>query len=418
MSVTQSCIMRKPLLCAILILIVIVPYPIQSIQAQTDSRPFIKRVIFEGGDFSSAEIAEKADIYMGHVEQGWRVAQIKARNPDVITLLYRNVRSIRSWDPEWSTAVYNNWILKDAYGTYIYSSLYREYIVDKGNSNYQQWVANWLKDKVEQYGYDGVYLDCTVYPTIGENCWGTNWKAGTAGPPINPRTGLLYTDDDQKAAEISLLGTIKDILGKKIVCNGIYHGERFFQREYDDILLGARYDIDGILSEGWLSDINYPDWYSESKWKDSIDFVVWLENNFLGGGRMFHPIAMSAEHIPNQGPSLPAGCTSQQYVTYNFASLLLGATRSDTHYINFGYYQSNYLDSLFEVDPGSPLGSYYIVSGTHVYARDFSNIKVLVNPTYQGYSVQLTGSYETIDGTPVGSSIWMSPHTGMILIKP
>ena len=104
-------------------------------------------------------------------------------------------------------------------------------------------------------------------------------------------------------------------------------------------------------------------------------------------------------------------------MAYNFASLLLGATRSNTHYINFGYYQSNYLDSLFAIDPGSPLGSYYMVSGTHVYTREFSNIKVLVNPTYQGYSVSLDGSFETIDGTPLGSTIWMSPHTAMILIR-
>jgi len=416
MRATQSYIMRKSLLCGILILIVMVPYPIQSIQAQTDSRPFIKRVIFAGGDFSSAEIAEKADFYMCHIEAAWRVAQIKARNPDVICVLYRNVRSIRRWDPEWSTAVNNNWILKDAYGKYIYSDGYSEYIVDKGNSHYQQWVANWLKDRVEQYGYDGVYLDCSLYSTIGEHCWGTNWKEGTAGPPINPRTGRLYTDDDQKAAEISLIDTIKDVVGKTIVCNGIYHGERFFQREYDDVILGARSDLDGILSEGWLSALASPEWYSEGKWKDSIDFVVWLENNFLGGGRMFHPIAHLAEPFNNQGPTLPAGCTQKQYVAYNFASLLLGATRSDTHYINFGYYQSNYLDSLFEVDPGSPLGSYYMVSGTHVYAREFSNIKVLVNPTYQGYSVSLDGSYETLDGSPVGSTIWMSPHTGTILI--
>jgi len=332
-------------------------------------------------------------------------------NPDVQCLLYRNIRAVKERYPdEYQTFLNNDWILKDASGTKIHSTSYSSnWIIDIGNPAVQDWIANWF---VTNLGvYDGAYLDNCLPST--EILWSVNSK-----PAINPRTGQEYTSDEFEADLISLVNKIKTAIAPKLVVgNGILHGNRFFgarYRHYSSLLLNSQ--IDGILSEAWLSVSADPDWYSEDKWKDSIDFVVWLENNFLGGGRMFYPIAENLEPINGQGRSLPSGCSSEQYLTYNFASLLLGATRSDAHYINFGYYQSDYLDSLFEIDPGSPLGSYYRVSGTHVYTRDFSNIKVLVNPTYQGYSVQLTGSYETLDGSPVGSSIWMSPHTGQILI--
>ena len=111
---------------------------------------------------------------------------------------------------------------------------------------------------------------------------------------------------------------------------------------------------------------------------------------------------------------LPTGVTREQFVTYVFASRLLAAERAG-NCINFGHYIEEYPQSLFKISLGSPLGDYYVVNGTHVYARDFSSAKVLVNPTYSSYTVNLDGNYETINGTPVPSQITVDPHNGIIL---
>jgi hypothetical protein len=279
-----------------------------------------------------------------------------------------------------------------------------------GNPNVQDWIVDWYLDNIGLF--DGAYLDNCLPST--EILWSVS-----SSPAVNPRTGQAYTSDEFEADVITIVNKVKAALAPRVVVgNGILHGERFFSSSrydhYSALLLNSQ--IDGVLSEGWLSSISSPGWYSESKWKDSIDFVVWLEDNFLGNGKMFRPIAQCISPYDGGGSRLPSGCTNEQYVTFNFASLLLGATRGDAHYLNFAYYQSNYLDSLFDLDPGSPLNSYYMISGTHVYSRDFTNVKVLVNPTYTGYSVSLSGNYETMDGTPIGSSLWMAPHTGMILV--
>ena len=64
-----------------------------------------------------------------------------------------------------------------------------------------------------------------------------------------------------------------------------------------------------------------------------------------------------------------------------------------------------------------PLGDYYKITSTAVYARDFMGGKVLVNPTGVSYSITLDGSYETIDGTIVSGPLTVYAHSGVILIK-
>jgi len=85
--------------------------------------------------------------------------------------------------------------------------------------------------------------------------------------------------------------------------------------------------------------------------------------------------------------------------------------------MNFGFYTSTYLDSLFDNDLGSPMDPHYMIEGTHVYARDFSEIKVLVNPTNMPYSITLDGNYMTFDGLATVSTFNIGPHSGMILKK-
>ena len=55
------------------------------------------------------------------------------------------------------------------------------------------------------------------------------------------------------------------------------------------------------------------------------------------------------------------------------------------------------IQNLFKTDLGVPKGNYYVIEGTHVYERDFSKVKVLVNPTNDNYTVYLDEDYKILD---------------------
>jgi len=111
---------------------------------------------------------------------------------------------------------------------------------------------------------------------------------------------------------------------------------------------------------------------------------------------------------------LPSGATTEQMGTFVFSSLLLGINSSQNYLSLQGAMLLNETQNLFEIYLGVPKGDYYIIEGTHVYARDFTKAKVLVNPTGEPFSVYLDGNYETLAGKTV-SSLNMDPHTGLIL---
>jgi hypothetical protein len=68
---------------------------------------------------------------------------------------------------------------------------------------------------------------------------------------------------------------------------------------------------------------------------------------------------------------------------------------------------------LHDLDIGEPLTDYYVVQ-SHVYTRDFTKGKIMVNPTSTPYTVTLPSTFRTLDGTLV-NSVNIQPHTGVIL---
>jgi len=391
-----------------LILLPLVFVPVGN--AQNAGNNLIKRALFDSASYSPQLITQVTDLFINHVEQGWKVQSIHQLRPNLISLMYRNMRAVSTNSPEWQTFLNNGWILKDASGSLIRSTVYGYYIVDVGNPNYQTWLANWVKSYIDQYGYDGVSLDNCLPNT--EIMWAT-----APGPAINPRTGQAYTALEFEQAVINVVNTIKNTIGNKLVVgNTVYYGQKFFgtSNQYYVALL-TQSKIDGIESEAWIMSLDTIAWYSESKWLASIDFAVWLENNFLNkSGKMFLPIAQNAAPYEQSGTALPTGTTREQYVNYAFSSLLLAA-KSSSSYLNFGYAIDNYTQSLFKIDVGYPTGNYYMINGTHVYARDYSKVKVLVNPTNTSYTVSLDTNYTDASGTPVSSPFTLEPHIGIVL---
>jgi hypothetical protein len=341
------------------------------------------------------------------------IAQVHQVRPDFKALLYRNLRSVLINSPEYSTFVNNDWILKDSSGNPVPEVFSGAYMVDIGNPAVQNWIANYLNTTINSLGYDGVFGDNGLFWGAGELFYGTS-------TPINPRTNMPWTDAEARQALISLHNAIKSAIGSNLLlCNGIYDGQRFFwfQSAYEEIFSSSH--LDGFMSEGgWypVQDLGAV-WATEEQWLKELDFLVYVQDNFLKEhpNRFYVPMCLLRNTAGTPFP-LPQGCTQEQMATYAYASTLLGA-KTDQNYLGLladSTFNTQVMQPLHNADIGSPTNDYYIISGTHIYARDFTKGKVLVNPTNQPYSLMLTKNYRTLGGQIV-SSINVEAHTGVIL---
>jgi hypothetical protein len=370
----------------------------------------VLRHFIEYGTFSAEQEASACDIWSGHYDVLPRAVELHALNPKIKCLLYRNIRTV--WGPnhrwEYDSAqlqlfTNNGWILKDAEGNLVVEEGGYGYLVDVGNPEYQSWLAQWLKGYVTQYEANGVFLD---------NCLASNeiiW--GTTQVPINPRTGLAWTNQEWHYAVVSLVNTVKTVLGDAIyvVGNGVWNGANWNNRlqYYKNLLLNS--NIDGIMSEGWISNYNEPKCYDETTWKKSIDMAIWINDNFLTQeNKLFIALSYNA-----QEGTLPNGIDAQQYALFSYASLLLAASNKGNS-LSFGsYLMTDYTQSLFEIKVGQPTSTYTIIPNSHVYMRNFTNAKVLVNPTDTVYTINLNGEY-LLDAALV-STLTVQPYSGIIL---
>lgn len=152
---------------------------------------------------------------------------------------------------------------------------------------------------------------------------------------------------------------------------------------------------------------------------NTLNLESYLQDNFLAGHANRFVVLVCEVGYQNGNPApLPTGCTREQMATYGYTSTLLGA-KSNQNYLHImapSTFETQVMKPLEDVSVGTPINDYYMISGTHVYARDFSNVKVLVNPSTSSYIVSLGGNYKKLDGSIV-SSITMNPHTGEILLK-
>lgn len=354
---------------------------------------------------NATKIAENLDLYITWTWQGQMVNELHSLKPSMKVLVYRNVRVIYKIHApdEWKLALANNWVLKDANGNMIYCTVWPEnYMVDIGSSSYQDFVVNWIKNALDTYGFDGVWADYGL--EYGVPTW------AMTGHPINPRTGQLYTDDEWINDLITLINKIKNATGSKLyVGNGIHTGSKWLwsRGNYEKVLNQSR--IDGFMSEGLFTasswNLSLPSsWYSEEQWKQSLDFLVWIQNNFLTSSNKLY-MAWSYSH-------------SDQESTFIITSFLLGVDKFHQNYVTPSkQMMTDYVKRLANIEIGVPTESYHIVEGTHVYERDFTRVKVLVNPSSDPYVVSLEKAYETLEGEVV-SSVTVNPHTGTVLIDP
>jgi hypothetical protein len=342
-----------------------------------------------------------------------RIEQAKAANPNYKALIYRDIAHVYSyWTDEWNTAQANGWLLKDASGNYVLDSGYStNYYVDIGNPAYQQWVAQKIESWLTSYPYfDGVFAD----DGLAVN---TAWEYYATSTPINPRTGSPWTNNEIENAYVGLENAIKAAIGNKVlVCNGLWSGDDFsyWQASFLDLL--SRSSLDGAMAEGcWYQ--NGGQWETLTQWQESLNFTAQLQSYF---GSKPNGAFVQCD-FSNDG--VPSGATPSQLLLYGYCSSLL-TSQNNKNYLGVMAETSSpdttlisLMQTLNAVSFGSSVSSYYQVSGTGLYVRDFQNAKVIVNPSSSTYNIQLSSQYYTLDGSAVSGSYSIAPYTGVVLLK-
>jgi hypothetical protein len=187
------------------------------------------------------------------------------------------------WTDEWNYAQNQGWLLKDINGNYVTESWAENYMVDITNTSYQQWLAAKVKSWLDQHPeFDGIMVDNSQKYSAQEfdSCGKTR--------PINLRTGTYFTDTEILDGCAGMLNAIIDAIGtsKLVVPNGIWNGAIWWNTwpggDNYRYVLSKIPRLNCLNSEGLFMAANNQ-WYSESLWKNSVDFVVWVQDNFLKG---------------------------------------------------------------------------------------------------------------------------------------
>lgn len=371
---------------------------------------------------------EPPDIFVTHIWHAPEMPTIHEKHPDKEILIYRNLRQVvktrtQQWacEADWRIAEYefarkNNIILKDSTGKDVRSKTWNYLLADVGNPKWQQFIADWIKFYIENYGCDGVFLDNGLSSTEVEIYWDAVTK------PINPRTGTYFTDGEIIQSNIQVHRIIRETIGKDklIICNGIYHGKRFFEKKQAYLKILNHNTIDGFTSEGIFGGTSF---WDENKWQKSVEFIKWLQDNWLVKGKIFCP------HVNWCMPKTPTdlkrvwvgfedGYSLEHSVTFHLASILLGI-EAEVSELNFfsmdGCWYKPFAEKLFSLDLGEPATDYHRIGDKHVYARKFKKGLVIVNPTTASYTISLDDNYRTLDGK-VLSSLTIRRYQGLILL--
>lgn len=371
---------------------------------------------FYNWQISASQYAACSDVIQIHYDNDpsnpTLTERIHAIRANYIGLLYRNVHKIYSSSPENKTFFSNNWILKYSDRNPV-PSTGGGWIVDIGNSDYQSWLAEWIYDQTTLHGYEGTFCD-DGFGVYRSEIW---WDTANSSNIINPRTGVVWTDQEVRDALVGVYTHLRTKMGSLlIVANGIFDGDRWQTRKDGYTYILNNTDISGVMGEAWWWHYSSAAWMSESSWKNSLDSLVEYETSYVknNASKMFVPACLV--DLDGNNP-MPPGTSYTQMSRYGFASTLLGIQSSQDYLAmtNNGARLSEFYSNLFSINVGYPTGNYSLISGTHVYQRNYTNIKVLVNPTGTAYDVTLSGTYRNLNGQNVTRSITMPAHTGEIL---
>jgi len=347
---------------------------------------------------------QTADLVSSHfdvLDIGWYSAEIsgiermKEENPDMVILIYNDVMGRSNESQGWNEVnSHEDWFVHDKYGNRLINQHWSWYCMDVGNDGWRNHYVNWVEDKFNKCpGLDGVFAD-DVWDKFRYDAW------TVPSEDVPEEIGERWHND-----QLEFLEYVKQRIGNKLLIINTSNND-----DYVDACDG-KMDED-FVHPHWCS-YNY--WASWTNWTGKIEGVrkVSQKGKYVLVHSGFKELNEDEAFI-NSHPEIV-----REMLMYCFSSYLFAI---DGPKASFGFGGIHNLDgsrsyySIFDEAKqlGSPINDYY--SFYSVYARDFENGKVLVNPTTSFYTVHLDSEYKTLDGETV-SSVTLDGHTGVVLVR-
>jgi len=317
-----------------------------------------------------------------------QAAEIGRDRPDLMLLAYMNGTFAQAGQ---GRAFPPSWYLRDAAGHKVRSLLWGNYLMDPTN-------PAWIEDRVARCrrslvvsGYGGCLVDMLGTAPI------YSWYV--TGAPIDPSTDQPWMASSWLAATTALGSAIKaGNQGATVIGNGLGDGGRFFDaRSPSEQILNG---IDGGIAETWLrTAAASPDAFpAVGSWRRDVDMLDATDRS------VFVETKVWTAATPHQVDA---------WHRFALASFLLANDASDYFAFSSDPHGAITPDRLAaSVRIGEPAGSYRQVDG--IFERSFTDGIVLVNPTPARVTTDLDGTFRD-GGRPVGRSLTVEPHSGLIL---
>lgn len=341
------------------------------------------------------EVAKKFDMVITWCE--YFISEMRSANPDLLLLRYEPICGVYNGSWGWSEALAGGWLLKDSSGEFVHSTIWQTlYLCDPNNPQYRDWLGNECKGVLDQYNFDGIFGDGASAVTRP--------MYDLSGDPINPATQAVYTDHDWSIALVGLNQVIKQKIGSKLyIGNGCMCGSgetggwahfADYQKLYNT--------LDGAMIECSIF-VYWEGFRSEEQWTQDIDFIKWHTSQ----GK----ITLLWSYVGDTSDA-------ESLTEYCYCSYLLGIESfNDSFTYTEPTMETSYTMSFLNITFGTPMEDYHqCTNNTHIYERNFTRTKVLVNPTDSDYVVSLDRYYKTRDGQTV-SQIALKGHSGVVLLE-
>jgi hypothetical protein len=345
------------------------------------------RAIADAENFSLLVAHEQT--YDGHI------SAMHAANPDLVVLTYINAAYAESG--KWSTYP-NSWFAHDRNGNKVKSTQFGSYVMDVSNPNWWNNRADKCKSLINDNGYDGCLLDL-----LGT---GPLVAGQSTSMPYNSSTGQDWTYQQWLAQTAKLANRVESRVPNAVIYgNGLASGRRYFMNP------GATSQLwdgpDGMMAEVFVRSAKdgANSFRGETQWKQDVDMLVDAANRNK-------TIFVTAKLWISASSS-----KTNQWHQYALGTFLLGAD-GDAFFM-FSSDKSKPTDGhpWWDMNIGSPQGSYFKTS-QGLYQRNYTNGRVLVNPTNSSKTISVGSGFRDVWGNPVPSTVTLQAHTARVLTKP
>jgi hypothetical protein len=318
--------------------------------------------------------------------------QLKAKNPNMTVLAYRDIIGHGQVDRDWATInQHEDWFVHDNSGNRIMENKWGWLLMNITNVGYQQRYVSYVNSQIDNSGFDGVFAD---------DCWNDfrtyyNWNTSLSNIPSD------FVNNLHNSMNVFLQYVKANILPGKIV---VVNTDEWRTHDYLDI-------ADGKMDEGFA----HPSWESFSGYdaRNMPQLLDSIARDSATGKIVWCFSGMTIPENPDQTILSQVASVSE----YCYSAFLLGLNGSKAC-LQMNQYDSsdgsNGCYPIMDTNLGTPIGSYY--ESQNIYERDFSLGKVLLNPSSNPYFVNLGSTYRFSNGTQV-SNLTIAAQTGEILLK-